>query len=154
MKKIKRLLVVAALGLIIGATAKVQTQAAVTGVKQIDDSKNSVKLQCNAILGAGYYYLELSTDNRNWVVMDVSSNPSSLSASSLTSGTTYYARVGTCTDYNYSAGLVAVGKANVSASSYSSGDRCKQVRTDRCYPDILYRYVQWIVWCKLLSDLL
>lgn len=116
MKKIKRLLVVAALGLIIGATAKVQTQAAVTGVKQIDDSKNSVKLQCNAILGAGYYYLELSTDNRNWVVMDVSSNPSSLSASSLTSGTTYYARVGTCTDYNYSAGLVAVGKANVSAS--------------------------------------
>lgn len=30
MKKIKRLLVVAALGLIIGATAKVQTQAAVT----------------------------------------------------------------------------------------------------------------------------
>ena len=87
MKKIKRLLVVAALGLIIGAT----------GVKQIDDSKNSVKLQCNAILGAGYYYLELSTDNRNWVVMDVSSNPSSLSASSLTSGTTYYARVGTCT---------------------------------------------------------
>ena len=61
MKKIKRLLVVAALGLIIGATAKVQTQAAVTGVKQIDDSKNSVKLQCNAILGAGYYYLELIT---------------------------------------------------------------------------------------------
>lgn len=88
MKKIKRLLVVAALALIVGATAKVQTQAAVTGVKQIDDSKNSVKLQCNAILGAGYYYLELSTDNRNWVVMDVSSNPSSLSASSLTSGTT------------------------------------------------------------------
>ena len=83
MKKIKRLLVVAALGLIIGATAKVQTQAAVTGVKQIDDSKNSVKLQCNAILRADYYYLELSTDNRNWVVMDVSSNPSSLSASSL-----------------------------------------------------------------------
>lgn len=116
MKKIKRLLVVAALALIVGATAKVQTQAAVTGVKQIDDSKNSVKLQCNAILGAGYYYLELSTDNRNWVVMDVSSNPSSLYASSLTSGTTYYARVGTCTDYNYSAGLVAVGKANVSAS--------------------------------------
>ena len=34
----------------------------------------------------------------------------------LTSGTTYYARVGTCTDYNYSAGLVAAGKANVSAS--------------------------------------
>ena len=116
MKKIKRLLVVAALALIVGATAKVQTQAAVTGVKQIDDSKNSIKVQCNAILGAGYYYLELSTDNRNWVVMDVSSNPSSLSASSLTSGTTYYARVGTCTDYNYSAGLVAVGKANVSAS--------------------------------------
>lgn len=50
MKKIKRLLVVAALALIVGATAKVQTQAAVTGVKQIDDSKNSVKLQCNAIL--------------------------------------------------------------------------------------------------------
>lgn len=96
MKKIKRLLVVAALALIVGAIAKVQTQAAVTGVKQIDDSKNSVKLQCNAILRAGYYYLELSTDNRNWVVMDVSSNPSSLSASSLTSGTTYYARVGTC----------------------------------------------------------
>ena len=43
MKKIKRLLVVAALALIVGATAKVQTQAAVTGVKQIDDSKNSVK---------------------------------------------------------------------------------------------------------------
>ena len=35
MKKIKRLLVVAALALIVGATAKVQTQAAVTGVKQI-----------------------------------------------------------------------------------------------------------------------
>ena len=41
MKKIKRLLVVAALALIVGATAKVQTQAAVTGVKQIDDSKNN-----------------------------------------------------------------------------------------------------------------
>ena len=139
MKKIKRLLVVAALALIVGATAKVQTQAAVTGVKQIDDSKNSVKLQCNAILRAGYYYLELSTDNRNWVVMDVSSNPSSLSASSLTSGTTYYARVGTCTDYNYSAGLVAVGKANVSASI----DVVTALRVCCGMPVILSVYLFW-----------
>lgn len=89
--------------------------------------------------------------------MDVSSNPSSLSASSLTSGTTYYARVGTCTDYNYSAGLVAVGKANVSASidvvTAPETGASKFVQTGATQI-ILYRYVQWIVWCKLLSDLL
>lgn len=110
MKKIKRLLVVAALALIVGATAKVQTQAAVTGVKQTGASKDSITVQCNAILGADYYFLELSTDNKNWVVMDVSSSPSYLSTSSLTSGTTYYARVGTCTSSD------VAGRANVSSS--------------------------------------
>lgn len=101
MKKIKRLLVVAAMALALGAASKAQSQAAVTGVKQVDDSTSSVTVKCDAVLQANYYYLEMSTDKVNWVYMDVTSNPNSLYASGLTAGRTYYARVGICDDYEY-----------------------------------------------------
>lgn len=101
MKKIKRLLVVAAMALVLGAASKAQSQAAVTGVKQVDDSTSSVTVKCDAVLQANYYYLEMSTDKVNWVYMDVSSNPNSLYTSGLTAGRTYYARVGICDDWEY-----------------------------------------------------
>lgn len=101
MKKIKKLLVVAAIALALGAMSKAQSQAAVTGVQQVDDSHSSVKVKCDAMLQAKYYYLEMSTDNVNWVYMDVTSDPNSLYASGLTAGRTYYARVGICDDWTY-----------------------------------------------------
>lgn len=120
MKKWKQVVLVAALALLLGMTTKAESQAAITGLKQIGDSDSTVKVQCNGELGAKYYYLTLSTDNVNWHVQTVSSDPNSLSASGLGAGMTYYAKVGTCTDYDYTFStdtytLIGVNPASESA---------------------------------------
>lgn len=101
MKKWKQVVLVAALALLLGMTTKAESQAAITGVQQIGDSESSVRVKCTGELGAKYYYLSLSTDNVTWHVQNVSSDPNSLSASGLGAGMTYYAKIGTCTDYDY-----------------------------------------------------
>lgn len=100
MKKWKQLLLAAGLTLCFGMAAKADTQAAaqVTGVRQTDDGSSSVRVECSAALGAEYYYLELSQDQKNWVTLGSSSSPSML-VTNLNAGASYYARVGLCTDY-------------------------------------------------------
>lgn len=119
MKKCKQIMFVAVLAFCLSMVAKAESKAAaVTGVKQIDDSSSSLRVQCNAQLGAQYYYLELSEDKVTWYVRDVSSNANSLSSSGLGAGKTYYARVGICTDYDYTYSTdtyVIIGASSVSA---------------------------------------
>ncbi len=100
MKKWKQYLLVSGLALCFGMAAKADTQAAgqVTGVKQTDDSRSSIEMQCDAVLGADYYYLDLSIDGKSWTTVDTSSSPK-VSAYSLSAGKTYYARMGLCADY-------------------------------------------------------
>lgn len=101
MKKWKQLLLVSGLALCFGMAAKANTQAAgqVSGVKQIDDSISSIEVECEAVLGAEYYFLELSQDGISWTLVDTSSNPK-MNAYSLNAGKSYYARVGLCADWD------------------------------------------------------
>ncbi len=119
MKKCKQIIFVAVLAFCLSMVAKAETKAAaVTGVKQTSDSTSSVRVQCDAQLGAQYYYLEVSENKVNWYVMDVSYSANSLSASGLGAGKTYYARVGICTDYDYTYSTdtyVLTGASSVSA---------------------------------------
>lgn len=100
MKKWKQLILVAGLAVCFSLSAKANSQAAsqVTGVKQNYDTTSAIGVQCTAVIGAEYYYLELSTDNKNWVTVDTASNPTNLTYYDLNSGSSYYARVGLCSD--------------------------------------------------------
>lgn len=102
MKKWKQFLLIAGLAACFTFTAKADTQAAgqVTGVKQNYDSTSAVGVQCDAVLGAEYYYLELSLDNKQWVTVDTATDPSNLACYDLNAGASYYARVGLCADYS------------------------------------------------------
>jgi hypothetical protein len=100
MRKWKQLFLVSGLALCFGMAAKGNAQAAgqVTGVKQIDDSKSMIEVECDAVLGADKYFLELSQDGKTWVTVDASANPK-ISAYNLNAGKSYYARMGLCTDW-------------------------------------------------------
>ena len=101
MKKWKQLLLTAGLTLCFGMAVKADTQAAaqVTGVKQTDDSSSSVRVECSTVLGAEHYYLEMSQDQKTWITMGASSSPSML-VTGLNAGSSFYARVGVCTDWD------------------------------------------------------
>lgn len=103
MRKLKQILAVAALALCCSAAVKADTQAAaITGVKQVDDSTSSVRLACNADLGSEYYVLELSENGKDgWVIVDWDTDPNYLYTSNLAAGHTYYARVTGCSDYEF-----------------------------------------------------
>lgn len=102
MKKWKQAVLMAMVAFALSLVVKAQSQAAtITGVKQTSDSTSSIGISCNADLSAEYYVLQLSTDKVNWVEKDYSSTPNNLLASSLSAGSTYYARVIGASDYNY-----------------------------------------------------
>lgn len=102
MKKWEKLLLVSGLALCLGMVAKANTQAAgqVTGVRQIGDSRSSIEVECDGVLGAEYYFLELSADGgKSWTEVDTASSPK-LNAYSLNAGRSYQARVGLCEDWS------------------------------------------------------
>ncbi len=100
MKKWKQLLLVSGLALCFGMAAKANSQAAgqVTGVKQVGATNGSIDVEWDAVLGAEYYFLELSEDGKSWTTVGGSSSPE-LGANGLNAGKSYFARVGLCKDY-------------------------------------------------------
>ncbi|MCM1236033.1 MAG: hypothetical protein NC489_38590 [Ruminococcus flavefaciens] len=98
MKKWKQVVLVAALALLLGLTTKVETQAAVT-ISQSGAGTSSIDVKCETVMAAKYYFLEISDDGKQWFYKDYSTNPNNLSASGLTAGRTYYARVIPTTDW-------------------------------------------------------
>lgn len=123
MKKWKQLLLVAGLAVCFSLSAKANSEAAsqVTGVKQVDDSTSGVAVQCDSILGADYYYLELSTDKQNWSLLDTSTNPNSLYTYGLTAGKSYYARVGLCSEYDGSGKIAGTESAIIEVVTAPQG---------------------------------
>ena len=122
MKKWRQLLLVSGLALCFGMAAKAETQAAgqVTGLKQVSHSSSSVGVECDAVLGAEHYYLDLSTDGKEWLTVEASSNPK-LTASKLNAGKSYYARVGLCTDWNGEKKVAGTESAAIEVVTAPSG---------------------------------
>lgn len=109
MKKLKQILAVVALVFCCSMTVKADTKAAaITGVKQVDDSKSSISVSCDTALGTNYYFVEMSTklsnDDKDWVALDYSSTPNSITVTGLTAGQTYYARVVGASEVDWSTG--------------------------------------------------
>lgn len=104
MKKWRQAVIVAALALLLGLTTKVESQAAVN-VRQTGASKDSIDVTCDTVLAANYYFLEMSTDGKQWFYKDYSSNPNNLDATGLMAGSTYYARVIPTTDWDIENGV-------------------------------------------------
>lgn len=130
-KKWKQLTVAAGLALCFGLAVKADTQAAsqVTGLKQTGDSSSRIDVQCDAVLGADRYYLELSTDKNNWVVVDTSSG-TSLSGYSLSSGASYYARVGLCTDWDGNDKVAGTVSEPIEVVTAPNDNNMEAVQTD------------------------
>ncbi len=104
MRKSVKVLLSAAIAMTAFLTVgKVDSKAAVTGVKQTEGRDTSISLSWNAELGAKSYAVQLSNDGNNWVTMDKTSSADG-DVSNITAGRTYYARVGAFNCYTWQIG--------------------------------------------------
>lgn len=104
-KSVKFFMTAVALTVGIFAFSKAECKAAVSNVKQTDAGKTSVNLQWDAVLGAESYAIQFSEDgNSNWVALDRETSTNAY-VYNLTSGHTYYVRVGAFDKYLYESDL-------------------------------------------------
>lgn len=76
--------------------------AKVTGLKQVDASDNSIKVEWEAVLGEDIRYeVSMSKDNVTWDVVDDSRYSNTYYASNLTAGRSYYFKIRAYSDSEY-----------------------------------------------------
>jgi hypothetical protein len=94
MKKWKQMaaFAVAVLGITLAAKTNVASAAQITGVKQIDAGKDSIKVTWDASLASKSYIVEMSDDKKNWVAKN-KTDSTTLYITGLSAGKTYYVRV-------------------------------------------------------------
>ena len=94
MKKCSKWFLVAMFAFCLGLLPQAQSEAAdkVSSIRQTGADRTSVTVEANSVLGASGYCLQLSEDNVNWTTMQKTTS-TTIRASSLSSGHSYYARV-------------------------------------------------------------
>ena len=107
-KSVKFLITTVALTAGVLAFSKADCKAAVNNVKQTEAEDNLVKLQWDAELGAQSYAVQFSQDGNSWVTMEITSSTSE-TIDNLSAGSTYYARVGSFSEYSWN-----IDKDNIS----------------------------------------
>lgn len=100
MKKFIRIAILtAALVLMCTMFASAASYDKPTGLKQVSDSTNSVKIQWDADLNASKYAVQFSTDGRTWGDTADISYYCYNTTTKLSAGKTYYVRVAACDTY-------------------------------------------------------
>lgn len=108
MKKLKHLVITAALAFVLSMAVKADSEAAqITGAKQTDAGTSWVDVSCNADLSqdTNYYVALVSQVNDGnpaaWSILGYDTDPNEIWISGLSAGQTYYVSIAACSDYDY-----------------------------------------------------